>query len=115
MNQPKQKLSAVYVIQLTLPDRIKRYVGMSQNLRSRWAEHRNDLNQGRHMNSALQHDWLHYGKQNFEFHILKRCETRTELRKYEKHYAYKFGYGDREKCYNVREPGVDASDIAHVV
>ncbi len=115
MDQPKQKLSAVYMIQLTLPDQIKRYVGMSQNAKKRWRVHRHELNQGKHSNNALQHDWLHYGKHNFKFCVLKLCKNRTELREYERYYAYQFGYGDRDKCYNVIEPGVDSSDMRYVV
>lgn len=52
----------------------KCYIGQTNNLDKRLCGHRSDLKCGRHHNILLQRSYYKYGKDNFEFGVLKRCE-----------------------------------------
>jgi group I intron endonuclease len=47
----------------------KMYVGSAKNLRTRWGDHKKQLNLQRHCNRHLQHAWLKYGECCFTYNI----------------------------------------------
>lgn len=49
------------------------YLGRSVDVPHRWARHRWELNRGIHFNSAMQRDWLTYGREAFEFRLVSAC------------------------------------------
>lgn len=52
-----------------------RYIGCSKNYEYRWERHLKDLNLNSHHNIHLQRAWNKYGKDSFEFSILKKVES----------------------------------------
>ena len=51
----------------------KLYVGSSNNIQSRWGQHKRALNEGTHGNSYLQNAWNKYGPLSFSFEIVEEC------------------------------------------
>jgi len=49
------------------------YIGCSKNLKSRWKEHKRQLQQGRHHNIHLQRAWNKYKEESFTWEILLEC------------------------------------------
>ncbi len=47
----------------------KVYIGESLDIRRRWKEHIEDLNNNQHHSYKLQEDWNKYGEDNFEFSL----------------------------------------------
>lgn len=64
----------------------KRYIGRSKDIDKRWIEHMTMLENGIHHSIKLQRAWNKYGKDNFEFNILKEVKTRSMLHKNETKY-----------------------------
>lgn len=81
----------------------KFYIGSSNDIKDRWREHRNALNQNKHHSNHLQRAWNKYGEENFEFEIIEEFEdiTETELREREKHYLETLKPYKRTVGYNV--------------
>lgn len=52
----------------------RKYVGSSINPTGRWIEHRSDLKLGKHHCAYLQNAWNKYGKNTFEFSIIRVLE-----------------------------------------
>lgn len=91
--------SGVYKITCSVTGKV--YVGSSQNLRTRWRIHRNELSRGVHKNARLQRAWRKYGKEVFNFAVLEYVPS-TELLNREQHWidqlrAVEKGYG-----FNIR-------------
>ncbi len=99
----------VYCIQLEKEDYWCSYVGISKNIEQRWRQHKIDLKGDYHKNKYLQHSWNKHGERRFEFHILKQVDNYDELYNLEKEYAYSFGYGDFDLCFNIGSPGEKSS------
>lgn len=57
----------------------KRYVGSSVNIEGRWANHRSQLNHGKHHSPALQRAWDKYGGNMFEWNVIIECKERDVL------------------------------------
>ena len=51
----------------------KFYIGSSNNIQSRWYQHRKKLNDKVHGNTYLQNAWELYGEENFKFEIIEEC------------------------------------------
>lgn len=51
----------------------KFYIGQSQNMKSRKANHIVNLKNNNHHNPELQSDWNKYGEESFEFKVLHEC------------------------------------------
>lgn len=60
----------------------KTYIGSSQNIKARWAEHRRDLEQGKHSNRYLQNSYNKHGVNAFSFSVLLLC-AKADLVLYE--------------------------------
>ena len=53
----------------------KKYIGQSMDVYNRWNAHKNALNGNRHRNTYLQRAWNKYGKDNFNFYIIEKCNS----------------------------------------
>lgn len=63
----------------------KMYIGMANNIQSRWATHRKQLVGGYHENIFLQKAVIQDGISSFLFEIIELC-PKVDLRKREQHY-----------------------------
>ena len=85
----------------------KVYIGQSWDIENRWYRHRvtTDKSYKSHLYSAIRK----YGKDNFEFSILKKIEenenTQKELDHYENFFIEQFNSRDRSLGYNKKEGG----------
>ena len=68
----------------------KNYIGKSINIEERWKIHLNELKKGKHHNKKLQKTFNKYGKDDFEFSILKEVDDYYEITYYESYYAEEF-------------------------
>lgn len=74
----------------------KMYIGSTKNLRSRRYQHYSKLKGNYHRNKELQKDYNKYGKENFEFVIIKKVKDEIDLIKTERKEI-----GSRENIYNI--------------
>lgn len=99
------KIKGIYCIQNTING--KRYIGSSNNIKERFAQHKNELNKNKHTNSLLQRAWNKYGSESFIFSIIEDVGdrlTRKELLGLE---AYYIDFYKSYKCdngYNIGNP-----------
>ena len=82
----------------------KRYVGQSIDVYHRWANHRCDLNGGRHKNHHLQASWNQYGSDNFIFYIIEECDEQL-LDDREIYYINQYNCMDNSYGYNLESGG----------
>lgn len=93
----------------------KRYIGSSVNLEKRGREHFSALQMGCHCSSHLQNAWNKYGKNNFEFSILRIC-PKQKLIVNEQEFLDFYNSFDPRNGYNTRSIadsnfGIKRSDI----
>jgi group I intron endonuclease len=50
------------------------YIGSTNNINKRWADHRRNLTNNTHDNPKLQHAWNFYGLENFMFELIEEIE-----------------------------------------
>ena len=86
------KITGIYMILNHANDKI--YIGQSIDIKTRWKQHKSNLNCNRHENKHLQSAWDKYGKDKFEFIILCECEEK-QLNTLEQYYIF---------CFNTIEP-----------
>lgn len=81
----------------------KGYVGSSYDIEGRFCNHKSNLRNNKHKNNHLQNAYNKYGKEKFEFSILKLCE-RNELVEQEQFYKdsnlINSDFNIRVKCVN---------------
>ena len=101
------KLCGIYSISFIDKDKI--YIGSSNDICRRGAEHLNFLKQNKHCNNKLQNAFNKYGIENFKFEILDTIEytTHKELIKLEQEYLDIFVKAStdlsffKQKSYNI--------------
>lgn len=97
------KITGIYSITNKINN--KKYIGLSEDIYTRWGHHRHYLNNGTHDNEYLQRAWNKYGEKNFEFEIITVCKP-EELNKLEKYYIDKFDtFNNRDNGYNLQSGG----------
>ncbi len=97
--------SGIYKIENKTTGKI--YIGQSKYLKTRFCEHRFELNSGRHHNGYLQKAFDKYGKDDFVFEVIERCDV-ADLDKRERYYIEKYNTLDHSVGYNIREGGNDS-------
>lgn len=102
--------SGIYRIYCKSED--KSYIGKSINIEERWKQHLYELKKGNHINNKLQKVFNKYGKDNFEFSILKEIDDYHEIAYYESYYAEKFNAFN--KGYNIAKL-FNSQDIKYVL
>lgn len=102
----KKKLCGVYCIENKINQ--KKYIGMSRDIKRRWAEHKTELNSHKHINSYLQSAWDKYGKENFVFYIVELCSEKS-LSMRECFYIQFYKTMSHECGYNLTIGGEDTS------
>lgn len=97
------KITGIYCITNKINN--KKYIGLSEDICTRWKHHRHYLNKGIHDNEYLQRAWDKYGEENFEFKILTVCKP-EELNELEIYYIDKFDtFNNRNNGYNLQSGG----------
>ncbi|OPH61700.1 hypothetical protein BC351_00210 [Paenibacillus ferrarius] len=96
-------ISGIYKIENKQNGKV--YIGSSKDIHVRWKSHIRELNKKEHHSSHLQHAWLKYREENFEFAIIEIIEDVNNLIDREQYYFY------LTKCYN-RNYGYNISPTA---
>lgn len=94
-----EKKCGIYGIKCVVNGKV--YIGRSEDIRTRWRSHKNDLKSDRHINKQLQKDWNEFGEDSFEFKVIDTPEG--SLYKLEKKYIAM--YRRIDKSYNVLDGG----------
>lgn len=89
---------AVYAI-INLAN-MKTYVGHTMNLRTRFSEHKKQLDVGKHFSSPMRADWLKYGTERFATAVLKRGGEEAELKGAEREAINRIGSYESINGYN---------------
>ena len=71
------KICGVYKITNTVNGKI--YVGSSKDIKSRWYQHRNRLNENKHGNAYLQNAWNKHGAKSFKFEVIEECNPNVQF------------------------------------
>jgi group I intron endonuclease len=101
------KICGIYAIKNIINKKV--YIGQSNNILSRFSNHKYELNNSKHSNSHLQRAWHKYGKENFIFEILCECSPK-ELNEKE---IYFIGlYCSFENGYNRTDGGTNSEVVA---
>ena len=90
-------ISGIYCIENKVNG--KKYIGSSKDIYGRWLQHEYQLNKGEHHSRYLQFAWNKYGKDNFKFYILEKCEEDKLFEREQYYYDFYECCGD--KGYNV--------------
>lgn len=93
----------------------KYYLGSSDNIlgvSGRWSEHINRLNNKNHENNYLQRAWNKYGKENFEFQVVKEVPKLDLLITEQKH-LNEIKDARRLLCYNLSFSASGGGFIGH--
>jgi group I intron endonuclease len=89
-------MSIIY--QIACIETQKFYIGSTMNKAQRWARHRRELRQGKHINKHLQAAWSKYGEVAFEFSVLEEVTTPELLFAVEQRYLDK--HVGSPQCFN---------------
>lgn len=100
-------MKAVYKIVNTVNNRI--YIGQTTDIETRWYNHRYELKNNTHSNIHLQSDWNSQYKDDFDFNILKECNSKEELLEVEKLYVKKYKSNNMIYGYNLTSGGKDGN------
>lgn len=100
--------SGVYAIVCSKNEKI--YIGSSQNITARKAQHSSELRNCKHGNDNLQRDFNKYGEQAFKFMVLERCYI-PDLEEKEQYYINL--YNTVESGYNIAQKAQRSSGYRH--
>lgn len=89
-------MSIIY--QITCIKTQKFYIGSTMNKAQRWARHRRELRQGKHVNKHLQAAWSKHGEEAFEFRVLEEVTAPELLFAVEQRYLDK--HVGSPQCFN---------------
>jgi len=102
----KENIRAVYKITNLINNKI--YVGESLDVDRRWKDHKDDLNNNKHIDYKLQEDWNIYGKSAFKFEVIE--ELNKDIARYIDQYVliiyedeYIKKYNSIVEGYNIEE------------
>jgi len=106
----KEKICGIYSIENLITGKI--YVGKSENIKERFAKHKNALINNYHYNKHLQRSWNKYGEDNFKFNIVEICSNDI-LSDKEKFYIKVYKTNDNKYGYNLTNGGEGISGFKH--
>ena len=95
-------ISGIYIITNKINNKV--YIGQSVDIRTRWWNHRCELNRNNHYNRHLQGAWNKYGDDNFDFSVLEEC-TQDELNNKEVYWIDKYNSTNPKNGYNLSTGG----------
>lgn len=99
-----EKKIGIYSIKNKIND--KKYIGSSKNIKRRWKDHKNKLNNKNHHNIYLERAWRKYSYKNFKFSIIVKV-NKGYLLKAEQYWIDYYKTFKKENGYNIlREVGV---------
>lgn len=90
------KISGIYIIINTKNQKV--YIGQSQDIKTRWANHKRSLDTDTHYNPYLQRAWIKYGAKSFKFQVLEYCSM-DQLNEREQNFLDT--YIAKGLCYNI--------------
>lgn len=93
------KLSGVYQIKNIVNGKF--YFGSSNDINERWSEHKKDLLLNKHNNKHLQKAYNKYGKDVFEYIIIKVCPPVKEILLFHEQLYLDYYYDGGILCYNI--------------
>lgn len=96
------KVSGIYAIKNLINNKI--YIGQSIDIKRRCNTHRYKLNHLKHPNKYLQKEWIKYGKENFIFEIIEKCDD-ILLKEKEKYWIKYYNTTNINKGYNIKIGG----------
>lgn len=99
-------ISGIYKI--TNKTNNKVYIGKSQDIYTRWWTHEYDFNRNAHANPHFQRSWDKYGKDNFIFEIIEKCDL-SIINDREIYWISYYDSTNSDKGYNLREGGEGGS------
>jgi len=104
------KIQGIYCIENLVNG--KKYIGSSNNIHSRWNQHKRSLNKNMHHSILLQRAWNKYGENNFKFYILEVNDcNKKELFKREQYWMdyylsyiniYGYNMSNNAICYIIK-------------
>lgn len=107
MTNKKNKLEVLYdpysyVYEIKNIVTEKRYIGQTNDIKTRQSGHLADLKYKRHYNTELQDDFNKYGERNFQFNVIEKVleEKANDREKY-----WIKSLKDRGLCYNIKNGG----------
>jgi len=98
----KEKICGIYMIRNTINN--KRYIGLSRDINTRFAEHRKKLRNNTHSNKHLLSSYEKYKEDSFEFSILELCNEEF-LDEKEIYYISLYNTLNNKHGYNLRGGG----------
>ena len=87
----------IYAIVNSTNDKV--YIGQAQDIEKRWKHHKWGLENKKHNNKHLENSYYKYGKENFNFIILHKCNE-DDLNYYEMKYILIYETTNTKKGYN---------------
>ena len=103
-------MTGIYKITNLINNKI--YVGQSNNIERRFAQHKSPSEQKRFSNKPLYKAFEKYGIENFEFEILEECLV-EELNEKEKYWIEKLNTLTHQNGYNINAGGDGVADENH--
>ena len=94
-------LYSVYEIRCIKNNRV--YIGQTNNVDKRFANHKYHLRVGDHDNVYLQYDYNIYNEFNFKYMVLKECCSRVEAKQFEDYYIEMNGGIESNRVYNQQD------------
>ena len=108
----KEKICGIYCIENLINQ--NKYIGQSNDIYTRWKEHKFELNKNTHHNRYLQNAWNKYGKENFKFYIVEICEKSIldEREIYYIKYFDTYAYLGNKNGYNLTIGGEGIGELS---
>lgn len=95
-------IAGIYIIKNLINNKI--YVGQSIDIKRRFYTHKYKLNSCKHPNKYLQEEWIKYGKENFVFEIVEKCNKEL-LKEKEKYWIKHYNANNKKIGYNISKGG----------
>jgi len=102
-------VGGVYLILNTING--KGYIGSSNNIKTRFRWHKNELLKNKHCNDYLQNSYNKYGKEAFTYTILQKIDDFSKLREIELDWINKLQTINPSHGYNICLPNITKEGV----